>query len=97
MEKETSFSRFFNPLKSFMFFLGLAFLTMTPLYADSGSEGDTVDVTDKIRMHMETVGLSDREIDQKLTQLKNKLSTGMSLKNSCIHCHADVLRQSGKQ
>ena len=97
MEKQILANRFLRPFKSFVFFLLLAFLTMSPVYAGSDSEGDNTEVTDQIRMHMETAGLQDAEIDEKLTQLEDKLSTDMSFKDSCTHCHTDKMRQGGKQ
>jgi hypothetical protein len=70
-------------------------LTTSPVYADSGSGGDNTEVADEIRMHMETAGLKAAEISEKLTQLEEKLSTGMSFKDSCTHCHTFLLNSLG--
>lgn len=73
----------------------LVSLTIGSVYADSASKSDKTDMTikDEIRTHMEMTGLQNPEIDKKLRQLEEKLSTGMSFKDSCTHCH---IKQGGK-
>lgn len=93
MAKEILVHLFFKRFKCFLSFLLIVFLTMSPFYASSDSEGDNAEVTHQITMHMETAGLQDAEIQEKLTQLNDKLSAGMSIEDSCIHCHR---KQAGK-
>ncbi|OEU81726.1 MAG: hypothetical protein BA865_16345 [Desulfobacterales bacterium S5133MH4] len=86
---------YFVRLSAFLFFLlALISLAISPVHADSGSNTDQILATDNtdgtiemIRAHVQEVGANDPETLKKLTQLEEKLGTGMSCKGSCLHCH----------
>lgn len=89
MEKKIPVNRFFKLFKCFMCLLLLAFMTMSPIYAGAGPEGDDIDVlVEKMKVHFQTE-LNNAETDEKLQELEERLRNGMSTQESCILCHVD--------
>jgi len=67
-------------------------LTVGPLYANSGSKQDQIDMAvDTLKRHVEKVKESNpgiSGIDEKARQTEERLRAGtMSLKESCSNCH----------
>jgi hypothetical protein len=77
-------------LSSLLLFISL---TIGPVYADSGSNPDEMDQIgveiEIIRTHMQKDGNMHPEMDNKLKQLEEKLSAGVSFNECCQYCHVD--------
>ena len=64
-------------------------LTMSSMYADSGSSGDKIDMTmEMVRTHMETMRQKFPGIHEKVQQTEERLKAGVvSPKDACSNCH----------
>ena len=88
-------ARHFSKLSTFLSsLLLLVCLTMSPVYADSGSNADKIDkAINMIRTHMESIKQNNPAItgmDEKARQTEEQLRAGtISVKESCFNCHTE--------
>ena len=89
----TTLAKHVSKLLALLFSLILALcLTVGPLYANSGSNPDQIDMAvNMLKRHMEKVKESNPGIsgvDEEARQTEERIRAGaMSLKESCSNCH----------
>lgn len=89
MRRIFSFIHLLNLFAFFPSLLLLISLTITPAGADSGSQGNRIDVAkDMIIRHMNIMGQESPEIKEKVRQVQEELSSGVvSPRETCSKCH----------
>lgn len=73
----------------FLFMLSLICLTVMPVTADAESSGNAIDMArDSVIRHMNIMRQKFPEIDEKVRQTEEELSSGaMSPLRACSNCH----------
>lgn len=93
MAKRNLASRFLRLSTFLRSLLVLVFLTSGLVYADSGWNGDNIDVIVK---HVEEVRDKDPQIDKKFKKLQEKLEAGISSMEACQYCHTSHKKSAHK-